>query len=101
MKLDCLENPGSQETHVIRDCEVNPLIPFGLCEMPVDRTFRVYHVHTGQWVFESTEAECNTYLTHLEGLSADQPIDWVFEVAKGLTAEHRQLLISARTLTKS
>jgi len=100
MKLDCLENPGSQETNVIRDCVVNPLIPFGLCELPVDRVFRVYHIPSGQWVLEGKEAECNTFLTHLEGLSADRPVDWNFEKAKDMQEVHRQLLLSCRNLTK-
>lgn len=99
IKLDCLENPGSQETYVIRDCEVNRFIPFGICELPVERRFRVYHIPTGQWTFESTEAECNVYIKHLEGISADQPVDWSFEKAKGLQEKHRKILLLCRKLT--
>jgi len=101
IKLDCMENPGSQVKYVIRDCQPNKYIPFGICELPVERMFRVYHIPTGQWVFESNEAECNTYMTHLEGLSADQPVDWSFPKSKEMLEKHRQILLLCRKLTKS
>ena len=100
MKLECLDNPGTRQSHVVRECEPNRFIPFGLCELPVERKWRVYHIPTGQWVWESSKAECNTYLKHLEGLCADQPVDWGFTKSRDLTDIHRNILQSVKSLIK-
>jgi len=101
VKIECIENPGSRMTSTVRDCEPNPHIPFGVVEVPEDKEWRVYHIPTGQWVCRDTEANCNLFLHNLEGVSADQRVDWSFQKTKEMQQIHRDLLESARKLTKN
>ena len=100
MKLECLENPGPHETIALRDCDQNRFIPFGVCHIEDEKTWRVYHTPSGLWVFAAKEADCNVFLTNLEGLCADVSVDWDFAESKGLKDNHVKLLHSARDLTK-
>lgn len=101
MKLECIENPGSQATSAVRECDASPNIPFGLVEVPEESEWRVYHVPTGQWVWRGTEVSCARYLHELEGVSADQPVDWGFEKPVEMRQIHRDLLEFAKKSTKN